>query len=123
MADMYGALRSNWFTPVDVDACKRFLNEEVSFGDTEIFDHGDGRLAIGGELQYPNASPMTPMDDDGNYVEYDLEAFATAMRKHLAPGEQFRVFAAGNEKLRYVAATHLVVTHESVVFNSYCEGN
>lgn len=123
MADMYGALRSNWFTPVDADACKRFLAEEVNFGESEIFDNGEGRLAIGCEGQYPCAHPMVPMDDDGNYQEWDLEAFATEMRKHLAPGEAFRVFAAGHEKLRYVAATHLIVTHEAVSFKNYSEGN
>jgi len=45
------------------------------------------------------------------------------VRPHLFPGEQLRVLAAGHEKLRYVAATHLIVTETSVDYFDLYEGN
>lgn len=124
MADMYGAIRSNWFKVKNVDKFTKWFNKSVVFGgDIEVFDDQVGVVAFGGYEQYPNAYPMRPVKGGEDQEEWDLEAFAKAVRKHLLPGEEFRVLAAGNEKLRYVAATHLIVTHDKVTFNDYYEGN
>jgi hypothetical protein len=141
MADMYGAVRSNWFKVKDIEAFKTWFKSSVRFGDdievwTEQQREGaDVVVGFGGVEQYPNAYPMTiprcnlPLDhpdydaDDCDSYEWDLEAFAAEVREHLQDGEEFRVLAAGNEKLRYVQATHLVITHDSAKFDVLYEGN
>ena len=122
MSDMYGAVCSNWFKPKDLAAMRTFLEEEVRFGDEiEIWDNKNGTMAFGGYEQYPNAYPYR-VDPDFLDDDWDLDEFATRIRDLLAEGEEFRVFAAGHEKLRYVAATHLIVTPDIVDFRSYGEG-
>lgn len=121
MADMYGAIRSNWFAVNDVDAFRAWFKAECHFGyAVELWDD-DGQFAFGGYEQYPSAWPRFVDDDEVH--DYDLDNFAELIRVHLAPGAELRVLAAGNEKLRYVAASHLIVTHETVTFNELCEGN
>jgi hypothetical protein len=135
MADMYGAMRSNWFKVKDPEAFRAWMRANVNFnGGYEIWIEDEG-VAIGSETQYPNAWPNTlPACDlpeehpdydpyDGDTDAWDLEEFAAEIRKHLEPGEEFRVLAAGNEKLRYVSATHLIVTHDTAEFHNYYEGN
>lgn len=121
MADMYGAVRSNWFEVKDVEAFRAWFEESCHFGyEVELWFEGN-RAAFGGHEQYPSAWPRYQDDDDVH--DYDLEYFAELVRPHLADGEEFRVLAAGNEKLRYVNATHLIVTHEAVTFADWTEGN
>lgn len=126
MADMYGAIRSNWFAVNDADAFRAWFEADCHFGyevelwDDELWDD-DGQFAFGGYEQYPSAWPRYVEDDETH--DYDLEHFAELIRAHLAPDAELRVLAAGNEKLRYVAASHLIVTHETVTFNELCEGN
>ena len=122
MADMYGAIRSNWFKVKDAEAFKAWFEENCHFGyEIELWCE-DGRAAFGGYEQYPSAWPRY-QDDDEDVYDYDLEYFAELVRVHLEDGEELRVLAAGNEKLRYVNATHLVVTHETVTFSDLTEGN
>ena len=121
MADMYGAIRSNWFAVKDADAFASWFETECHFGyEVELWRDGE-RFAFGGYEQYPSAWPRFVEDDEVH--EYDLEYFAGLMRKHLAEGHELRVLAAGNEKLRYVNATHLVVAGDAVTFNDLTEGN
>ena len=123
MADMYGAVRSSYFKVKDPAAFRTWFTENCHFGgNIELWVDSDS-VSFGGYEQYPNAYPMKPYDDNGNQQEWDLDEFATEVRKHLAQGAEFRVLAAGNEKLRYVAATHLVVTHDKVEFVDLYEGN
>lgn len=129
MSDMYGAVRSNEFKVLDAEAFKKWFSANVSFGsEIEVWEHSTNVMCFGGYEQYPSAYPMTVEaededEDDFESAEWDLEAFAAEVRKHLQPGEEFRVLAAGNEKLRYVAAGHLIITHTTAVFSNYYEGN
>jgi hypothetical protein len=124
MADMYGAVRSNVFKVKNVEAFKTWFNENAYFGsEIEFWGDVDGGITFGGYEQYPSAYPRKPYDDDFEQEEWDLEAFATEVRKHLLPKEEFRVLAAGNEKLRYVAATHLAIDDTTAVYTDLYEGN
>lgn len=124
MADMYGAVRSNEFGVKSVDAFLKWFQECVRFeNEIQTWTNGD-KVAFGGYEQYPNAYPKKTAVDEDYYAEpWELEEFAQAVREHLLPGEELRVLAAGHEKLRYVGATHLVVTHENVTYTDLYEGN
>lgn len=132
MSDMYGAIRSNVFKVKDVEAFKAWFTASVTFSDgVQLWtNYGDDKVAFGGMCQYPNAYPQVPahhaedeIDSDLEQEDWDLQAFATEVRKHLADGEEFRVLAAGSERLRYVSATHLIVSASKAEFHSYDEGN
>ena len=130
MADMYGAVRSNEFKVIDRPAFVKWFNESVHFGHSvELWaDYDDGvTVAFGGYEQYPSAWPCQVLDADDPEVDdpkeaWGLDEFAVELRKHLAEGEEFRVIAAGHEKLRCVAVTHLTVTHEKCEYTSLYEG-
>lgn len=128
MSDMYGAVCSNVFKVKDVNAFKTWFNENVSFGsEIELWGDDEG-VSFGGYEQYPNAYPMTvptedEYDDFQDPEEWDLEAFAVEIRKHLLPEQELRVLAAGHEKLRYVAVGHLVIGHNKATFDHLYEGN
>ena len=119
MADMYGAVRSNVFQVKDVEVFKKWFTEEVRFGHQILLWCDEKGVSFGGYEQYPSAMPRMP----GEGEPWELESFAAAVREHLQDGEEFRVLAAGHEKLRYVAAGHLVVTADSVTFTDLYEGN
>lgn len=125
MSDMYGAVRSNKFKVLDVEAFKEWFEADVKFGDgIEVWQYPDNAVAFGGYTMYPSAWPLIPGgEDDDADPEWSLAAFAAAVRLHLAPGEEFRVLACGHEKLRYTAASHLKVTHDSETYTSLYEGN
>lgn len=126
MADMYGAVRSNEFKVKDPKAFRKWFDENVIFGSgIQTWLEGENTMSFGGYEQYPNAYPNKPAadDEDGYSEQWNLDEFAKIVREHLLPGEEFRVLAAGHEKLRYVGATHLVVTHENVTYTNLCEGN
>lgn len=134
MSDMYGALRSNEFKVKDVEAFKKWF-EKYRFGE-EVEVWGDitgmggsedysGTISFGGEEQYPNAYPMMAIDEDDGFeedtTEADLQVFADELRQHLQPGEVFQVVAGGNEKLRYVGFSELIIAEdvEAPSFQAY----
>jgi hypothetical protein len=123
MADMYGALRSNEFKVNDVEAFKKWFEENCYFGDEiEIWERGESTVAFGGYEMYPCAYPRMA-SDECYQDEWNLKAFADEVRQHLQPGESLRVLAGGHEKLRYVSFQHLVITHDTETFTEVYEGN
>ncbi len=117
MADMYGALCSNYFKVKDVKAFKTWF-DGYWFGETVVWGIGDdeGFLSFGGYQQYPNAYPR--VNDDDEFPDADLEVFARELREHLCVGERLHVVAGGNEKLRYVAFSQLAIDHEAACFRT-----
>ncbi|MBA4282129.1 hypothetical protein, partial [Ralstonia sp.] len=89
MADMYGAVRSNWFKVKDFDAFQEWFDARVKFGDEiELWKGEDGTVAFGGYEQYPSAWPNHPPEDSddeddtfgGDIVQWGLEEFAAQLR-------------------------------------------
>ena len=112
MADMYGAVCSNWFRVKDPVAFEEWFEKNCYFGDDiELRIEADGRCAFGGYEQYPSAYPRIPPGDDDTYIgEWDVDLFAEAIRPFFADDQQtLTVVSAGHEKLRYVAAQRLRV--------------
>lgn len=127
MADMYGAVRSNEFKVKNVKAFWEWMSNyifgnEIEFWDDKIEEDGSGVVSFGGEEQYPTAYPRFKMyedpeaagEDDWYDVEevHDLDAWAEELKAHLADGEIFQVVAGGNEKMRYVAYSELLVAQD-----------
>lgn len=128
MADMYGAVRSNYFQVKDPVAFKKFFGENCYFGsEIQLWEDDCNQFAFGGYEQYPSAWPRYPADEEDQYWdgerEWDLKEFAEEFRKHLAEGHTLEVVAAGNEKLRYVAAQRLRIGEAFEDFSDWYAGN
>ncbi len=111
MADMYGAVSSNWFVVKDVEAFKAWF-EKYHFGeDIELFPCEDNlrTLSFGGYEQYPSAHPRCYDEMEENYEDVELKQFALELAEHLEEGEVLSVVAGGNEKLRYVSYDQLII--------------
>ncbi len=129
MSDMYGAVRSNEFQVKNVEAFKTWFGNYI-FGDATEFwvdklnDDGSGTVSFGGEEQYPSAYPkfkkydvddgLEPNENDYYDIEdvHDLDGWADELKVHLADGEVFQVVAGGNEKMRYVAYSELLIAKD-----------
>jgi len=113
MADMYGAVRSNVFKVKDAEKFRAWFAESCVFGDEiELWEDEANLFAFGGYEAYPSAYPrrLAPEPEaDSETPEWELAAFAGAIRRHLAKGETFQVVSGGHEKLRYVGAQVLIV--------------
>ena len=127
MADMYGAVRSSYFQVKDPVAFQTFFESECYFGgEIELWHDGPNGFAFGGYEQYPSAYPRMPLSEKSpdEIGEWDLDAFAKAFHEHLAEGQNLVVVAAGNEKLRYVAAQRLTVHSDGTgTFDEFYAGN
>jgi hypothetical protein len=112
MSDMYGTVLSNTFTVRDTAAFRAWF-AGYYFGDAiELFiDDGDCSLCFGGGEQYPSAYPRV-RDGEGEIYDADLSVFSAELCAHLADGEIFNVVAGGNEKLRYVAFSQLIIIQQ-----------
>lgn len=121
MADMYGTIRSNWFKVRDPDAFEAWFKEFCYFGGEVELWREDDTFAFGGHEMYPSAWPRNTDDEQS---EWALGEFARIFCALLAPGEELRVLAVGNEKLRCTAAQHLVVrSPDDYHFTNLYEGN
>lgn len=131
MADMYGAVRSSYFKVKDATAFTEWFDKNCYFGgEVTLWPDRDGEadvFAFGGYEQYPSAYPRMPLDPDSDVTdtnEWDLDVFAKAFHEHLAEGQNLVVVAAGNEKLRYVAAQRLTVHSDGTgTFDEFYAGN
>jgi len=139
MADMYGAVRSNVVKVTDPEAFGRLVTIDFRFGDEiQVWNDGENEVSFGGYEQYPSAIPTQKAHEEGCpgdpecdcYAESEEadQAFADAVRPLLADGQVLQVFAAGHEKLRYVAATEYIVSkdHEKplvMVYGTQDDGN
>lgn len=112
MADMYGAVRSDWFCVKDPDKFRLFFDKYKFGSEIEIWQNKEDPscFAFGGEEQYPSAFPQIETED--GFEDADLEQFCKEMQTHLKENERFVVVAAGNEKLRYVACNVLFVSNK-----------
>ena len=137
MADMYGIVRSNDFKVKDPAKFRAWFEESCVFGtEIELWEDEGNIFSFGGDEQYPSAYPRMPAaDPDDNpdadpeacrgTPDWELDAFADAIRRHLARGETFQVVSGGAEKLRYVGAQVLIVPPEGkpVFLSLYSDAN
>ncbi|MGE3818894.1 MAG: hypothetical protein AB7I30_05620 [Isosphaeraceae bacterium] len=94
----------------DLTAFLEWFNR-YRFGDAiEIWTDRERRtVAFGGYEQYPSAYPVKPDPEGFDEPLDDPEIFARELAAHLEPGEVVNIVAGGNEKLRYVSFTQLIV--------------
>ncbi len=112
MADMYGAMCSNTFTVRDVTQFKAWFANYYFGDDIELFiNEKERHVCFGGYEQYPSAYPRQ-RDEDGEMNDADLSVFAAGLCVHLVDGQIFNVVAGGNEKLRYVDFSQLIIAQQ-----------
>lgn len=127
MSDMYGAVRSNSFKVKNVEAFRAWFDNfvfgnEIEFWVNETNEDGSGTVSFGGYEQYPTAYPRYRVYEDPEATGEDdwfdieevpeLDAWASELRMHLVDGEVFQVVACGNEKMRYVSYSELLVAQD-----------
>jgi|GEM_PF-4844520 len=109
MSDMYGTVCSNDFKVKDVKSFTEWFNQFYFGENIDIsITESERQLIFGGDESYPSAYPRV-IADDGEIEDVDLSDFATQLCQHLEEGEVFNVVAGGNEKLRYVAFSQLII--------------
>jgi hypothetical protein len=110
MSDMYGAVKSNTFKVKDPNTFEAWFTTHVRFGENiQLWRDTSDSFSFGGYEQYPVAFPNTPWSDDKDSTEWDLEEFGKEMAKRLADDSYLQVIAGGNEKLRYVSFSILII--------------
>lgn len=114
MADMYGALRSNFFKVKDVEKFKEWFAKYHFGDDVEVWVENETERSVGfGSYgMYPFAHPRIRDEEEDELVDADLNVFAKELCEHLEAGEVFSVTSGGNEKLRYVSYDQLIIAQE-----------
>jgi hypothetical protein len=125
MATMYGAL---CLAPIGVKNAARFkafINNETDYGNQELewWVREDGRIQFGSVMEYPNPFPTFYNPATEQIDEWDLEEFARKIRGFMKLGEEFRLVAAGNEKLWYAGAEQLRITATEIELSSIRAGS
>ena len=96
MANYCATARSNYFRVRNPEA---FQNWVESLGGI-FFD--DPKKGVGFYMEPGDGWPLARLDDDGEYVEFDLTA---ELAEHLAEGEVAILMQSGAEKIRYITGT------------------
>lgn len=128
MSMTQSVIRSNSFKVKDIDAFKEWFNNNVYYGHNIKIWLDDGSLVFGGYTEYIGTTPCM-IDNDKGWLdeglspeetakeirkqvadEWNLDEYATEIRKHLADGEEFRVITVSHDKLKFVLAERLIIT-------------
>jgi hypothetical protein len=113
MADMYGAVCSNVFQVKNVEKFKEWFAQYHFGQNIELFmSNKEQHVSFGGYEQYPSAYPRIMDEEENEFIEVNLNAFAKELCEHLEPHQIVNVVAGGNEKLRYVSFDQLIIAQE-----------
>ena len=115
MANYTCASRTNYFRVTDEAEYEKLFNclcSEDSIEDMSETRNGVIYHAFGsyGSIDYCDDSDPDSMDD--------IEVFAKKLQKIMPDDDAFILFESGNEKLRYVTGTALIVTKNSIEYLS-----
>lgn len=111
MANYTCASRTNYFRVTDEAEYEKLFNclcsedsiEDMSETRNSVIYHAFGSY---GSIDYCDDSDPDSMDD--------IEVFAKKLQKIMPDDDAFILFESGNEKLRYVTGTALIVTKNSI---------
>lgn len=124
MANYYGNTRTNYFHVKNPDAFRDFMKtvgasednvhlwEETDRNGEPIFAFGCYGTILG--VATDGTDGVEDYGDDGEY--YDFEEFVFQLSEHVAPNDAVIVIEVGNEKLRYLVGSALIVTDDQYEF-------
>lgn len=121
MANYYCSVRTNYFHVKDPNAFREFMQTVVADEDSvHVWEETDrnGDLTFGFGCYGTVLGVATDgTDGDEEYEdEYDFEEFIYQLSEHVAPGDAVIMIEVGNEKLRYLVGTALIVTEHDTDF-------
>lgn len=115
MANYYGTTRTNYFHVKDADAFRSFMSKVVVDEDSihlwEDTDR-DGNLVFGfGCYGSILGLPPEDVDDENDFdFDFDYDEFIDKLSEHLVKGDAAIIVEIGNEKLRYLTGSAMIVT-------------
>lgn len=114
MANYCCATRTNYFRVKDPDSFRKFMSnvctDESHLDIWEEKKNGQTVFGFGGYCQILGM-PIYPDDDpDGYPDDYDYDEFVNGLADHVADDDAVIVLESGNEKLRYLVGSAMVVT-------------
>lgn len=120
MANYECVTRSNYFRVKDPEAFRRFMSRVYGSNKVNLWEQKDkedrlvfGFGLFGGIGGY--ASEETADDDDlEEYTDYDL--FLDGLQQHVAADDAVIIVEGGNETLRYIIGSAVVVTRNAIEY-------
>lgn len=120
MANYECVTRSNYFRVKDPEAFRRFMSRVYGSNKVNLWEQKDkedrlvfGFGLFGGIGGY--ASEETADDDDlEEYTDYDL--FLDGLQQHVAADDAVIIVEGGNETLRYIIGSAVVVTRSAIEY-------
>ena len=114
MANYECVTRSNCFRVKDPEAFREFMSHVYGSGKINLWEKKDedDRLVFGfglfGEISGYKAEDSDDDDDLEEYTDYDV--FLDGLQQHVAADDAVIIVESGNEKLRYIIGSAVVVT-------------
>lgn len=110
MANYCSTVRSNYFHVKDAESFKEMMSHVYGCEDTvELWEEKDknGNSVFGFGV-YGGISGIRYSDDDDDDFSYD--AFIDMLQKCVADDDAIIILESGNEKLRYVVGSAIIIT-------------
>lgn len=115
MANYCCATRTNYFHVNDADKFKKFMKKVgVTEDRLEVWEEkdADGKAVFGFGC-YGSICGVPVCDSEGveeEYCDYDYDSFVDGLAELVADDDAVIILESGNEKLRYVVGTAMVIT-------------
>lgn len=121
MANYCCAIRTNYFHVKNPDAFREFMKTVVASEDNvSLWEDKDseGHTVFGfGCYSSILGVPTTDEEDEEyEYLEYGYDEFITGLSEHVAENDAIIILESGNEKLRYVIGTAMIVTSNAAEY-------
>lgn len=115
MANYYCSVRTNYFHVKDPEAFREFMQTVVgNEGSIHIWEetdlNGDPTFGFGCYGAVLGVATDGTDGDEEYEEEYDFEEFIFQLSEHVAPDDAVIMIEVGNEKLRYLVGSALIVT-------------
>lgn len=121
MANYCCAIRTNYFRVKDPEEFREFMKTVSACEDNvalweETDSNGVLRFGFGCYSSILGVPALDEEDEDYEYYEYDYDEFVTGLSERVAEDDAIIIMESGNEKLRYVIGTALVITSKETEY-------
>jgi len=120
MANYECVTRSNYFRVKDPEAFRKFMARVYGSDKVNLWEKKDkeDRLVFGfGLFGGISGYKAEEADDDDDLEEYtDYDVFLDGLQQHIAADDAVIIVEGGNEKLRYIIGSAVVVTKSAIEY-------